>query len=162
MRRHFGPTLTTLALTVLSRVAVVTGPAARAQARLPYGPIPVDCDRACLEGLVDQYLGAVVAHDPKRLPLSADVRYAENDQMMPVGDGFWGTATAAGGYRQIVADPVSGQVGFLGSMREGNNPLLFTLRLKVQLGGGQRLLRGRAGQRRQGLLPVVGSSSMMP
>ncbi len=134
MRRHFGLTLTTLPVTVLTLLTVAMGPAAQAQARLPYGPIPVDCDRVCLEGLVDQYLAAVVAHDPKRLPLSADVRYTENDQVMAVGDGFWGTATAIGGYRQVVADPVTGQVGFMGSMREGNNPLLMTARLKVQLG----------------------------
>jgi hypothetical protein len=116
MPRHFGPTWTTLAVTVLTLLSVATGPAPRAQARLPYGPIPVDCDRACLEGLVDQYLAAVVAHDPKRLPLSADVRYTENDQVMAVGDGFWGTATAIGGYRQIVADPVTGQVGFISAV----------------------------------------------
>jgi len=30
------------------------------------GPIPLNCNRACLENLVDQYLAAVVAHDPKR------------------------------------------------------------------------------------------------
>jgi hypothetical protein len=93
-------------------------PVTHAQARLPYGPIPVDCDRACLTGLVDQYLAAVVAHDPKRLPLSADVKYTENDQAMAVGDGFWGTATGIGGYKLVVPDPVSGQVGFIGSMRE--------------------------------------------
>ena len=109
-------------------------PAALAQARLPYGPIPVDCSRACLEALVDQYLAAVVAHDPKRLPLSADVRYTENDQVLEIGDGFWGTATGIGGYRLVVADPASGQVGFLGSMREGSNPLLMSLRLRIQLG----------------------------
>jgi len=105
-----------------------------AQARLPHGPIAIDCARACLEGLIDQYLAAVVAHDPKRLPLSADVRYTENDQPLAIGDGFWGTATGIGGYRLIVADPMSGQVGFIGSMREGNNPLLMSLRLRVQLG----------------------------
>ena len=30
------------------------------------GPIPLDCNRACLEGLIDQYLKAVVAHDPSK------------------------------------------------------------------------------------------------
>ena len=29
------------------------------------GPIPLDCNRACLEGVIDQYLKALVAHDPK-------------------------------------------------------------------------------------------------
>ena len=43
------------------------------------GPIPLNCNRACLENLVDQYLTALVAHDPKLLPLSKDVMYSEND-----------------------------------------------------------------------------------
>ena len=30
------------------------------------GPIPLNCDRACLEGVVNQYLAAaVVTHDPR-------------------------------------------------------------------------------------------------
>ena len=44
--------------------------------------IPADCNRACLEGLINQYLDAVVAHDPRRLPLAADVRYTENEQLL--------------------------------------------------------------------------------
>jgi len=59
------------------------------------GPIPLNCDRACLEGLIDQYLKAVVAHDPSKLPLSEDVKYSENYQMLKVGDGFWKTAELA-------------------------------------------------------------------
>ncbi len=132
MRHHRALTLAIVGLALglgLTPTATV-----HAQARLPYGPIPVDCDRACLERLVDQYLGAVVAHDPKRLHLSTDVKYTENDQAMAVGDGFWGTATGVGGYRLVIPDPVSGQVAFIGSMREGNNPLLMSLRLSVKLG----------------------------
>ena len=32
------------------------------------GPIPLNCDPACLEGVMNQYLAAVVAHDPSRVP----------------------------------------------------------------------------------------------
>ena len=32
------------------------------------GPIPLNCNRACLEGVVNDYLTALVARDPKRLP----------------------------------------------------------------------------------------------
>ena len=38
-------------------------------------PVPADCNRACLEGLMEQYIAALLAHDPTRLPLSADVKY---------------------------------------------------------------------------------------
>ena len=33
------------------------------------------CDRACLQGFVEQHLDAWVARDPKRLPLTAKVKY---------------------------------------------------------------------------------------
>ncbi len=98
------------------------------------GPIPLNCDRACLEGVVDQTLAAMVAHDPKRLPLSADLVYTENDQIMPVGDGFWKTAEGIGNYKHIFADPEFGQVAFMGTMREAGSVLLLSLRLRLQLG----------------------------
>ena len=105
-----------------------------AQARLPVGPIPVDCNRACLEGLINQYLDALVAKDPKRLPLSADVKYTEQEQVMAVGDGFWKTVTGRGNYSHYFADPVAGQVGWMGTMRERGGLLLMSVRLRVQLG----------------------------
>ncbi len=33
--------------------------------RASVGPIPLNCNRACLEGVIDQYLAAVVKHDPE-------------------------------------------------------------------------------------------------
>lgn len=98
------------------------------------GPIPLNCDRACLENLVNQYLAALVAHDPKRLPLSQDVMYTENDQVMSVGDGFWKTAGGIGNYKHYFADPEFGQVAFMGTMQEAGATLLLSLRLRVELG----------------------------
>lgn len=102
--------------------------------RAATGPIPLNCNRACLENLIDQYLAALVAHDPKRLPLSTDVVYTENDQILNVGDGFWKTAEAIGNYKHIFADPEVGQVAFMGTMREAGTPLLMSLRLRLELG----------------------------
>lgn len=96
--------------------------------------IPADCDRACLEGVVNQYLAAVVAHDPKRLPLSTDVRFTENDQAMEAGDGFWGTASGIGNYRHYFADPATGQAAFMGTMLENGTLALLAARLKIQFG----------------------------
>jgi hypothetical protein len=47
------------------------------------------CDRNCLEGLISTYLTALAAHDPGRLPVTPGVKYAENDQPLPVGAGEW-------------------------------------------------------------------------
>ena len=102
--------------------------------QLPVGPIPLNCDRACLEKLIDDYLAAIVAHDPSRLPLSADVRYSENEQRMEIGDGFWHTASGIGNYKHYFADPEAGQVAYIGTMIEGSNKLLYALRLRIELG----------------------------
>ncbi len=113
-------------------VAVVAGRFAPAIAA--GGPIPTDCDKTCLDGLATQYLVALVAHDPKRMPFAADVKYTEQDQVMQVGDGFWGTATAVGGYRHCFPDPVEEQIGCIVTMHEADHLLIMGMRLRVQLG----------------------------
>jgi len=73
-----------------------------------------DCDRVCLNGFVDQYMAAVVAHDPSKLPHSANARYTENNVEMKLGEGLWQTSDGWGSYKVYVDDPQTGQVGFLG------------------------------------------------
>jgi len=87
-----------------------------------------------LENVVDQYIAALSARDPRRLSVSADVRYTENDQFMDLGDGFWKTVEGPGNYKHIFADPEAGQVAFMGTMREAGAPLLMRLRLRIELG----------------------------
>src|SRR5687768_2724649 len=98
------------------------------------GSIPLKCDRACLEGVVDQYLKALVAHDPSRLPLSKDVKFTENSQALEVGDGFWKTVEGIGNYRHAFADPEFGQVAMMGTMLEAGTPILMSVRLRIELG----------------------------
>jgi hypothetical protein len=98
------------------------------------GPIPLNCNRACLENVLDQYLRAVVKHDPKRAPLSEDIKYTENAQEMKVGDGFWKTAQAVGSYRHVFADVEAGQVAMMGTMWEADTTNLVSVRLRIELG----------------------------
>ena len=118
---------------ILCAAAVVVGNYAP-PANAGVGPISLDCNRACLENVVEQYLTALVAHDPKRLPISRDVKYTENAQLMELGDGFWKTAEGRGNYTHIFADPEFGQVAYMGTMREAGAPLLMSLRLRIELG----------------------------
>lgn len=93
------------------------------------------CDRACLVGFIDQYLDALVAQDPKRLPLAANVKFTENGQRLTLGDGFWNSVTGKGTYRIDIADPAAGQVATFVTMREApapGTPLIMALRLKVE------------------------------
>ena len=98
------------------------------------GPIPLNCNRACLENVVDQYLNALAARDPKRVPVSKDVKYTENDQAIEFGDGSWKTIEGRGNYTHIFADPEFGQVAYMGTMREAGGPILMSLRLRIELG----------------------------
>jgi hypothetical protein len=98
------------------------------------GPIPLNCNRACMEGVVNTYLTALVAKDPKQLPLSADVKFTENGQTLQIGDGFWKTVEGRGNYTHIFSDPEFGQVAYMGTMREAGQPLLMSLRLRLELG----------------------------
>ncbi len=98
------------------------------------GPIPLNCDRACLESVMNQYLAALVSHDPKGLPLSRDVMYTENAQRIALGDGFWKTVEGRGNYAHLFADPEFGQVALMGTMKEAGGLLLMSLRLRIELG----------------------------
>jgi hypothetical protein len=90
------------------------------------------CDRACLEGFVEQYLDAWVARDPKKLPLAANAKYTENGQRLELGDGSWNVATGKGKYRLFVTDTVTGQVGVIATVTEEPNVAsMVALRLKV-------------------------------
>jgi hypothetical protein len=90
------------------------------------------CDRACLEGLVDRYLDAVIAHDPSKAPIVKNAKFTENGQKLDLGDGLWNTMSGKGSYRLFVTDPEAGEVAFLGSIREDNTPAMIALRLKVR------------------------------
>jgi hypothetical protein len=90
------------------------------------------CDRICLNGFVDQYLAALVAHDPSRLPLTNSVQYTENGQRLKLGDGMWGAASGLGKYKLYFADPEAGQVGFFGVVEENGHPQILALRLKIE------------------------------
>ena len=104
--------------------------------------IPANCDRACLEGVVDQIAAAMVAHDPSKLPLAKHVRYTEGGAPLSVGDGFWNTASGLGSYKHYFADPEVGQVVVMRTMTEGperkagthDNMSLMSLRARVELG----------------------------
>jgi hypothetical protein len=86
-----------------------------------------------LNGIVDQYLLSVVAHDPVRAPLSRQVKFTENGQELKLGDGFWATASSAPTYKIYAADPQAGQVMFMGVLGENGAPVIFCARVKVEL-----------------------------
>jgi hypothetical protein len=97
--------------------------------------LPERCDRACLTNAVDNYLAALVAHDPSLVPLSPKVEFVENTVDLTPGEGLWKTASAVPTtFKIYVSDPVSEEVGFLGMMQAADKPTLLALRLKIRHG----------------------------
>ena len=79
------------------------------------------CDRQCLINLMQNYLAALVKHDLTAVPFDKDVKFTENTANIPVGDGFW--VTASGGpteFQIFAADPVMQQVACLVVMKENS------------------------------------------
>jgi hypothetical protein len=93
------------------------------------------CGRACLEGLVDKYLAAVVAHDPTQLPVTDDVRFTENGVVLKLGDGLWRTASGLDTYKHTFEDPRSGQIGLIATIQENGLGDIEVVRIKAK---GQR------------------------
>jgi hypothetical protein len=118
---------------------LLLGPASKAQTPVTSAPVDYDpkfnydCDRACLNGFVDEYLAALVAHDPARLPLAREVKFTENGQALKLGDGLWGTASGLGAYKLYADDPEAGQVMFMGVLQENGSPIILCARLKIEL-----------------------------
>ena len=116
-------------LAVISLIAMIAGGVWMAQAE--EGKSPANCDRACLDGLIDRYLAALVAHDPMRVPSAESVKFTENTAALKLGEGAWKTATGVGSYQIHIADPVTNQAAFIGVLKEGGKATMFALRLKA-------------------------------
>ena len=79
-------------------------------------------DRRELVQLMEEYLEALPGHIPSELPIADNVKLVENTRVAPIGKGLWKTAT--GGHTAFsiyVADPVGGQVAYMGVNQRENN-----------------------------------------
>lgn len=114
--------------------AVTSTPAESTAAAAPAQAL-VSCDRACLLGTVDQYLAALLAHDPAQAPFASTAKFTENTVVLPLGSGLWNTASATPGvYDLRAADPLTGQVAFYIIMEESGSPIWLSGRLHVTNG----------------------------
>jgi hypothetical protein len=88
-------------------------------------------NRTELYGVLDAYLAALLARNPARIEWAEDAKTSENNVMLEVGDGLWGTITAIGPYQLRFADAKTGEVGYFGTVTETVEDSAFTLRLRV-------------------------------
>jgi hypothetical protein len=90
------------------------------------------CDRKCLTGKLDQFLGAVVAKDPSKAGLWVGFRQTQNAVLTHQGKGIWETNTGMGALDRRYYDPATSQAEFFGTIKEGDKTAIASLRIKVQ------------------------------
>ena len=91
--------------------------------------------RAELYAVLDRFLAALNARDPQALDWAPGAHHSENNVMLEIGDGVWGTIDRLGDYDLRFADTRTGQVGFFGVTHEHAEESGFALRLKVAADG---------------------------
>ena len=114
-----------LAAFCLLGVAMLLGSASPAKA-VGYGIGPgrgFDCGRDCLNGIVDQFLASLVAHDPSKAPLAKNVKFTEDGVQLEPGDGLWATASGVGSYKLYFAEPSAGSAGIYALVQENGAAL---------------------------------------
>jgi hypothetical protein len=93
------------------------------------------CDRACLKGHIDGYVAAMLAHDPKRLPLSSRARFTEDTAEKQLTDSvLWKSASGVRPFRQDYLDVRAGIAASHVLVEESGKPVMLALRLKVEAG----------------------------
>jgi len=122
MSKHrYGFAATLVALAGILAVQSVSSPSVHAQT----------CDRACLTGMMTQFIDTLVAHDPSKLPLADGARYTEDSRNARLGDGIWKSVTANGGFRQDYVDTRKQVVAAHVLLRENATQVLYSVLLHV-------------------------------
>jgi hypothetical protein len=93
---------------------------------------PPTCDRQCLIGFASQYAAALVDHAPTRVPTVPGVKFTENLVPLRFGEqGLWKTVTGRRDFDIYAADAQSGNVVWIGVVKENDLAVMTTARLKV-------------------------------
>jgi hypothetical protein len=93
------------------------------------------CDRTCLTTTLNQFIDAVLKHDPKLAPLDPAFRYTENADVVVPPEGVWKTATGLGPVQRRYVDPVSRLAVYFGHLEEDGVLNIASLRIQVTAGG---------------------------
>jgi hypothetical protein len=82
--------------------------------------------------MLDQYLAAVIKHDPAAAQLVVGFRQTENAINVRPGNGVWKTVTGLGKVQRRYLDQVTGQAAFYGTVEEGSSTAVVTVRVRVE------------------------------
>lgn len=92
------------------------------------------CERDCLIGLLRDHMAALAAKDPSKAPFAADVMFTENNVPIKIGQGLWKTVTAVDQVGLELADKVTGNAAWFGSVKENGAPAIYAVRIHVKDG----------------------------
>ena len=93
----------------------------------------IPLDRTALIKIAEDYFVALVAHDPKGVPLADNIRMVEQIKRIQPGEGLWKTVTSGPtNFKIVVPDIVSQQVGGIVILGVNGKPAMFGFRLKVE------------------------------
>jgi len=112
-------------------LALATAPAVAQAPGEDSAVIDPKCDRGCLIGMVEGHMKALAARDPAQLRLAKEVRFTENNVLIPVGDGLWDTVTGVDAAGLTAADPLTGNAAWFGSVKENGQPAIYAVRVHV-------------------------------
>jgi hypothetical protein len=119
--------------------------AALVLAMLPLAPAAAaPCDRACLAGLVTSYVEALAAHDPSKLPVTANLKYTEDSKDAKLGEGIWKSITAKGTFRHDYLDTARQVAATHVHIMEGQTHVMLSVLLHVsdgKIGGIETLVQ---------------------
>ena len=112
-------------------LAVIVAIALLPSARTAYAASAA-CDQACLTSTVDRYIDALTNRDASRLLVAKDIKFTENLVPLKFGhEGLWTTANGRRDFNIYAADPVRGDVTWIGILKENDKPVMTAIRLKV-------------------------------
>jgi hypothetical protein len=90
------------------------------------------CDRDYMVGIANDYTAALVSHMPNKLPVAPGVKFTENLVPLQFGEqGLWKTVTGRRDFDIYAADVDTGNVVWIGIVKENEKAVMMAARLKV-------------------------------
>jgi hypothetical protein len=93
-----------------------------------------EAERTHLIGLAEDWVDALVANEPGRLPIAPDLRATVDTVSLAPGRGIWRTIRGREPGGQSFAEPGGGQVEHWCVVEEMGRPAILAVRLKVEQG----------------------------
>ncbi len=84
-----------------------------------------------MSGMISRYVDALLAHDPSKLPLAANVRFTEDAKELKLGDGLWKETLTKGTFRQDYLDTAKQVAASHIQLLEGKDQILLSVLLHL-------------------------------